>query len=81
MNITKEGHLRYLVESDSTPGTQYLVDLLDWTCSCPDFQIRVLAKGQKTECKHFPICLETVGREMVAALKETMSKRPPFFAK
>jgi predicted nucleic acid-binding Zn finger protein len=72
--VQKEGHLRYLVESDSAPGTQYLVDLLDWTCSCPDFQIRVLARKEKTECKHFPICLEMAGREFVNGIRIRMDK-------
>jgi uncharacterized protein YbaA (DUF1428 family) len=76
--IIKEGHGRYLIPSESEPGTLRLVDLFSDggpKCSCPDFGIRVEARHEKEECKHIGMAYEVFGREVADAARATLKKK------
>lgn len=79
MKATAYDRGRYLVTSESEPDHEYLVDLYAWKCSCVDFGIRVEARHEKPECKHFAVAFEQCGRDFIAEVKAYVkSKKKPF---
>lgn len=63
-------NLRYLIDSETIPGKQYLVDLLIPSCDCPNWQCqKAEVKSLGYECKHCPKAFEMLGRSVVASVK------------
>jgi hypothetical protein len=78
--VIKEGHGRYLIPSDSEPGTHRLVDLFSGDdgkpkCSCPGFGIYVEARKKLDECRHVALAYEAFGREVADAAREQMKRK------
>jgi hypothetical protein len=70
--IIKEGHGRYLIPSESEPGSKRLVELFPCPeCSCPGFGVYVKARQQLKECRHISIAYEAFGREMADLIRST----------
>ena len=49
-NVSGEGNEMYLVKSQTKPDTEYVTDLRNMTCSCPDWTHRGSITG--IPCKH-----------------------------
>jgi hypothetical protein len=79
--VIKEGHGRYLIPSESEPGSKRLVDLFPKPkCSCPGFGIYVEARGQLKECRHVSIAYEAFGREIADQIRAQVKKNSNPFA-
>lgn len=70
MRVRKHEHLRYYVESETTPGKKYLVDLLESRCECPNFRCVRARENPPTECKHFEPVLIEFAREMLLEIRK-----------
>ena len=71
LHIQPIGHAHYVVESASTSGTAYAVDLAATTCSCDDWHYRSgkrAAAGHDTACKHIRAARAACAAERVADL-------------
>jgi hypothetical protein len=68
--------LRFMVQSQSKPEDRYLVDLEEWSCTCPDFEMRhgpKLKKGGERKdhfCKHQAAAFHHIAWLMVDKLIE-----------
>lgn len=70
-------HMRYKVESETERDKEYIVDLLEKRCTCVDFDIRVAAKREKDECKHFSPAYEQFGRDLAEQIRVEQGQKPP----
>lgn len=72
LQVFRYDHCRYLVASEEFPHTKlYLVDLIDWGCSCPDFGIRK-ATVPDALCKHIRRCLPVFAVDMLKDIRHQM---------
>ena len=82
MNVTHFESGRFWVASETTRGKKYLVDIMGfderwWTCSCPDFQIRILPRLEAgirptpdDICKHCAEVVEFLGQRVIEKMKK-----------
>ena len=65
---------RYMCESETTPGTSHLVDILENFCGCQDFTCRRRVyqenTGKEYRCKHIRAARDFFTDEVIEAIKE-----------
>lgn len=63
-------YLVYWVESETSPGHEYRLDMHAGLCACANFNIRLATEAGKVECKHFAPCYELVGRQVLEKVRK-----------
>lgn len=68
MKVTPLENLRYMVQSESDPKVEYLVDVLAGRCSCPNFVCRI--RKPPGRCKHLTATLLVFAEEMLEKIRK-----------